>query len=189
MLIPGLINSKFMTYWAEMDLCRRAGAYWALLHIAVCLPDICSALQAPNGETKGHLYIAWCNRHLSDPLLKGDERWAMRCKVLHQGRASTGGQGRYAGFSFGQPAPGGQVSHGPVDSGGTLSLDVGLLSDGVRHGVDHWIQELEANPNRAKATNTERNLGSLVQVRQFTVPTPGPIMPGGPSFVIINKTS
>lgn len=169
MVKAGDVGAAFQIYWDEMARCRSAKTYWALLHVTVCLPDICAALQAPNGETTGALYIAWCEQHLQDPILTGAERYVMRCKVLHQGRASIGHPGRYSGFSFAQPATDGQVDHRRVE-GTTLVLDVGRLADEVREGVERWIQALESGPTGSLATNVEKNLGSLVRVRQFALP-------------------
>lgn len=149
-----------------MERCRKGGAFWSLLHVTVCLPDICAAVQSNNGETSGALYAAWCDQYLVDPMLFGVERYRMRCKVLHQGRASTGQPGRYTGFSFGQPAANGQVDHRRV-RGSTLILNVGSLSNEVRAGGQAWIVRLEAFPSSAEALNTKANLPSLVRVRQF----------------------
>jgi hypothetical protein len=169
-LIPGTLDDAFTTYWDEMRLCRNTRAYWALLHITVCLPDISAALQSQNGETTAKLYKDWCNLYLNDPLLTGTERYQMRCKVLHQGRATIDQPGRYAGFSFGQPAPGGQVDHGRVD-GKALNLDVGMLAKDTEAGVKRWIQQLETNPRSPEALNTRRNLKSLIRVRELSFPS------------------
>ena len=172
-----------------MEKCRNAGAYWSLLHVAVCLPDICAALESNDGEANGSRYINWCDRHLSDPILSGAERYRMRCKVLHQGRASTDQPaGRYVGFSFGQPATTGAVDHRRA-AGTTLNLDVGMLAQETKAGVVEWIQQLEASPSNPEALNTLRNLPSLVQVRQLSFPSPPINVPGSPPFVTTFKTS
>ena len=88
MLTPGSPGQAFSAYWQDMDRCRNARAFWSLLHVTICLPDICAALQSENGETKGARYISWCDKYLLNPMLSGSERYQMRCKVLHQGRAS-----------------------------------------------------------------------------------------------------
>ena len=187
MLKPGTLAERFVTYWEEMDRCRGQKTYWALLHMTVCLPDICAALESHNGESRGDLYVAWCDRHLPDPYLTGAERWRMRCKVLHQGRATTDQAGRYTGFSFGQPAANGYEDHGRVD-GAVLSVDVGRLAAEVRAGVERWIQEVEGNPGAAAASYTERNLASLVRVAQVLVPVAAPT--GGPAaYAVVSKTN
>jgi hypothetical protein len=58
MLQTGELGKAFKIYWDDVERCRLAEAYWSLLHVTICLPDICAALQSPNGETNGKLYIA-----------------------------------------------------------------------------------------------------------------------------------
>lgn len=189
MLAPGTLHAAFTTYWSDMDRCRNAGAYWALLHVTVCLPDICAALESADGETTGSRYVAWCERYLPDPLLSGAERYRMRCKVLHQGRATTDQPAcRYVGFSFGQPAATGEVDHRRVD-GLALNLDVGLLADEMKQSVTRWIRYLESNLGGPEALNVVRNLPSLVQVRQLAFPAPLGGASSIPGLGITLKTS
>jgi hypothetical protein len=169
MLKVGVLGEAFSIYWEDIARCRKGSAYWSLLHVAVCLPDICGALQSEDGESSKARYIAWCDQYLPNPMLLGSERYRMRCKVLHQGRASVDQPGRYKGFSFSQPAPTGQVDHMRLE-GSTLILDVGRLADEAHSGVIRWITELETQPSGVAALNVERNLPTLVRVRQFVLP-------------------
>jgi len=183
MLTPGSLNNAFQIYWDEMHRCTAGKAYWALLHVTVCLPDICAALESKNGKTEGSRYVAWCDKYLIDPALSGSERWQMRCKVLHEGRASIAASHRYDGFSFAQPAPKGQVDHMRL-VGKTLILDVGVLAAEMKAGVERWIQYLESNPSAPNALHAMANLSSLVQVRQFPHPASTRLVP-----IIINRSS
>jgi len=189
-LTPGSLQSALATYWDEMTRCRNSGAYWALLHVTVCLPDLCAALQSANGEADGQRYAKWCDVYVANSLLSGKERYRMRCKVLHQGRATTDqASSRYAGFSFGQPSSQGHVDHLRVD-GDCLNVDVGRLADEMQAGVVRWAQALEANPNSADARHAFKNLPSLVRVRQLSFPTPMAAgIAGMPQFVTTLKTS
>jgi hypothetical protein len=76
MLTPGELDNVFQMYWDDMERCRTGRAYWSLLHVTVCLPDICAALESVDGRTLGRLYIAWCDTYLSDALLTAEERYA-----------------------------------------------------------------------------------------------------------------
>lgn len=62
MLKRGDLDQAFQTYWDDIGRCRQAKAYWSLLHVTICLPAICAALQAINGEAGKKLYIAWCDQ-------------------------------------------------------------------------------------------------------------------------------
>ena len=187
MLKRGLLHKAFQTYWKDMERCRGAKAYWCLLHVTVCLPDICAALQSTDGESKGNRYIVWCDQWLAHAALSGVERWAMRCKVLHQGRASTGMHKRYTAFAFGQPHDTGTVDHMRVDST-TLHLDVGALAAETQQAVARWIEWLEANPSSSEARNVEKHLPSLVRVNRAVVMTPA--SSGGVTLIsIVGKTN
>ena len=188
MLQTGDLDQAFQTYWDDMDRCRQAKAYWSLLHVTVCLPDICAALQSANGETNKRLYIAWCERYFCDPGLTGCERYRMRCKVLHQGRAKTNQLGRYGAFAFGQPAQSGAVDHMRVDAH-TLHVDVGELATEMRDAVEGWIRALEARPTAVEAVNVARNLLSLVRVTPFVVSQAFPAPTGSIVTTIFNKTN
>ena len=187
MLTCGELSQAFDVYWNDIDLCRKCSAYWSLLHVTVCLPDICAALQSNDGETDGKRYIAWCEQYLPDQKLSGAERYRMRCKVLHQGRTSADQPGRYDGFSFAQPSETGQTDHRRIE-GKTFVLDVGMLSEEIRLAVRQWISHLEADPTSSESLNVERNLPTLVRVRRFLLPTPGAVEPTAPPTVI-NRSS
>jgi hypothetical protein len=181
MLTVGSLDQAFKIYWDEQVKCRKGRAYYALLHLTVCLPDVCAALQSADGKTTGPRYRAWSDEYLTNPMLTGSERWEMRCKVLHEGRASIPA-GRYDGFSFSQPAATGEVDHLRLD-GKTLILDVGKLADEMKGAVETWIGRLEAS-STAEASNTAKNLPSLIQVRHFPLPGVTGIRP-----IIINRSS
>lgn len=65
--------------------------YFLALAGALVIPDICSALEAPDGESKGYRYRAWFDEHaaplhnVGEPMLDGKTCWKFRCSFLHQG--------------------------------------------------------------------------------------------------------
>jgi hypothetical protein len=185
MLQPGTLTAAFLTYWADMDRCRTAKACWSLLHVTVCLPDICAALQLPDGQTHQPLYISWCDKFFLNPLLRGAERYRMRCKVLHQGRARTEKPGRYSAFSFGEPSPDGAIDHSRVENS-VLNLDVGELATETKAAVNAWIGALEADLSSPEALSVERNLASLVRVTSVVVPKSAD---GFQMTYVVNKTT
>lgn len=78
--------------------------YYGALLIALTLPDICRRLEDPNVEPKPG-YIAWFNKWMqhhyvgsSGPyrtrtvLLTGEDLYALRCSMLHQGEFNIEGQ-------------------------------------------------------------------------------------------------
>ena len=173
-MIDGAMSllTTFQIYWEDMDRCRKSAAFWSLLHVTICLPDICAALESTDGGTTGKKYRVWCNRWLKDRRLWGVERWRMRCKVLHQGRSSTDKRhSRYKSFIFGQTVSGPPVAHlkRDPDDARRLHVDVSELATETKKGVESWIAWLNANPRSTRARNAQRHSASLVQVRRMDV--------------------
>jgi hypothetical protein len=177
MLKPGDLSKAFKTYWDDMKKCRRVKAYWSLLHVTVCIPDICSALESNDGWSSGPRYIDWCDQWSNDPVssvqvkLSGIDRYVIRCNVLHQGRASGGAKrlsSQYSEFCFDRPSNSNESDHMRVD-GSTLHLDVGKLAEAAKNAVERWTESLEANPRTPKACNVEKHLKSLVKVTRTKV--------------------
>lgn len=56
------LEKAFHVYLDEIERCRQAGTYRALLHVLVSLPDICAALE-DTGWVTGEKYVEWCRRY------------------------------------------------------------------------------------------------------------------------------
>ena len=162
-LKPGQLDHALQPYWHEMRTCRQHRAYWALLHVTVCLPDICSALESESGRAKRKKYENWCERYLTHPKLSAAERYDMRCLVLHEGRTETREPARYERYSFGQPTYAGQADHMRVEER-TLHIDVDRLSQEVQNAAGRWIEEMEAESSGHRGEYVAANLSSLVRV-------------------------
>ena len=186
MLKKGELSKAFSVYWSDAERCLNAKAYWCLLHVAACLPDVCAALQSRTGKATPEKYQKWCDQYFNQTALTGLERYEIRCKVLHEGRARKSKRGRYAKFAFGQPDASGRFDH-VRSEGDTLHIDVGELYRETREAMRKWIIELESNPSSSKANFASQNLTSLIHVTNQSVPvaTAGGIQ----SFTIVNKTS
>jgi len=128
---------------------------------------IADTLQAADGESTGPRYKAWCDQFLANSILTGGERWRLRCKVLHQGRATTDQSGRYTDFAFGRPAETGETDHYRV-AGSTLHIDVGRFATETLDGLNRWIAAV-ASPAAASATTVAKNLPTLVKVSRGPV--------------------
>ena len=66
MLLAGLMKTAadleraFSVYFTEMESCEKAECYWALLHLAVILPDVCGALEFGSTSKVSKRYTDWC---------------------------------------------------------------------------------------------------------------------------------
>ncbi|MDN5912858.1 MAG: hypothetical protein L0H71_09310 [Yaniella sp.] len=78
----------------EIRAAVDGGAWILALAGMLALPDICAAIESPNGKTSGQKYRAWVERWLSKkyPMVDPADLYKMRCSFLHEGeiRSSSG---------------------------------------------------------------------------------------------------
>src|ERR1700693_5482967 len=109
---------------AKTRAANTAGLYYVALFSALALPDICAALESPDGEAKGDRYIAWFDRHAASGFLTGETAYYFRCAMLHQGK--TGHPKGYSKIVFVEPGASGTVFHNNVMND-ALNLDVRIF--------------------------------------------------------------
>lgn len=66
--------------------------WYAALFVCLTLPDICAALES--GTTSGSRYAEWFEKNLPQYMgfLSGNDCYALRCALLHQGSDDISGQ-------------------------------------------------------------------------------------------------
>jgi hypothetical protein len=76
------------TILQEIERALQSQMYYLALQATLTLPDICAALEAPNGRTSGDKYRAWFNANAAARLsfLTADDCYSLRCGVVHQGK-------------------------------------------------------------------------------------------------------
>jgi hypothetical protein len=188
MVSRGEIERAFEIYWADLRRAEAGGAHWAMLHVVLCLPDICAALSSSDGKTRGERYCRWCNAYLPQSLLNGEERWQMRNKVLHQGHAIVQRRSRYERFVYGYSTDRRRPDHLRVD-GESLQLDVGELAAETMRGVSRWAADVERNSNGQSAQTVARNLESLVRVQVIEIPFTCDSPVDAPLTTVVLKTN
>ena len=182
MLTQAKLKEAFKPYFDEIARCVENKCYFALLHLAVILPDICGALESSKGDSDGNSYMDWCKRYLCDPLLTPKEWWEIRCKLLHQGRTLME-KGRYRELVFIQPGMKDSNAHGRILDE-KLYLDVGEMVNKVRNALYQWFQDLESNAASTYPSNVESNLSALVCERP-----PMTINENGILFIVSTSTA
>ena len=153
----------FGVYYAEMDRCESVGAYWALLHLALVLPDICNAA----------MIVTFNAKHFpASARVTAADRFQMRNAVLHEGttlptnRAADKRQHtQYSSFSFVDPRSVTVVVHQNISPDGTnLTIDVKALADETRQAMRHWFDALQKDaPLNARV---EQNLSRVARAQQ-----------------------
>jgi hypothetical protein len=169
----GDLQNAFGEYLRQMERLHAApGLYWALLHIVVLIPDICGSLEASDGEASGDAYKSWCRRYLTaDPLtdpLNPEERWWMRCALLHTGRSgpSASKPSRYKAYEFHHeecPLHGQEMGQEQPRERLPVHLDVPVLYRGTLAGMNKWFEDVMAGARGTEFVAT--HLPRMLRVR------------------------
>jgi hypothetical protein len=147
------------TILREIDRALDAGLYYLAIAMALTVPDVCAALESPDGETSGPKYKAWYNANLASryPNITDADCWSLRCGVLHQGRCGHPNM-QYGRILFTIPNRQNNVFHNNIIND-ALNLDAVLFCRDVVTCARLWF---DAKWNEPVVQN---NLPNLVQLR------------------------
>lgn len=130
--------------------------YYAALFLTIILPSICGALESNDGQDSSARYIGWYDRYIDDLILKGDDCYALRCSLLHQGR-TTHRKSSFSRILFTYPNPNRNAFHNNFMAG-ALNLDIPLFCERVLRAVERWQAEVE------NTENYKRNLANTIRI-------------------------
>lgn len=154
----------------EIERGLNAGLYYLALICALSLPDICAALESPDGETTGQRYKEWYTAWLAPqyPELTAKDVYSLRCGVLHQGRIGTP-KCQYERILFSLPNAHHNTAHrnmmskretlpnGNAVDHVVLNLDLKTFCQDMITAVSRWYAAKQTDPN------VQNNLPRLVQ--------------------------
>jgi hypothetical protein len=134
--------------------------WYAAVGLALTLPDICGRLETPHVKLSKPRYVTWCNKYLvpgyttrvgadreEHVFLSGEDCYALRCAVLHEGRDDIVEQkARLAidSFVFTLPLPNGNSVH-RNSLGSRLQLEVHRFCWDICDGADQWNKDMSDN--------------------------------------------
>lgn len=128
--------------------------WYSALYIALTLPDICARIESDDGKTSGNKYVAWYERYLAPKyqfemhiFLGGNDCYALRCALLHEGGSDISTQQRrdvLDSFHF-------TVGHSHCNKiNAVLQLDVPTFCTDVCNSALDWERDFRANyPEKA----------------------------------------
>jgi hypothetical protein len=153
----------------EIERALDAQLYYPAVVMTLTLPDICAALESPDGKTSGQKYKDWYNRYLAEvsPGMTDVDCYSLRCGVVHQGRVGHPNL-RYSRIVFSLPQ---SAFRGSLVSGFNagsdevfLMLDAEQFCHAVMNQVRIWMEEKETD------ATVKMNLPRLVQFRPNGLP-------------------
>src|ERR1022692_3417221 len=85
---PGARMGPMEAILTEIDRALDAGLYYLAIALSLTLPDICGALESPDGGATRERFTAWYDTYLAQTYqsLTAADCYSLRCGVIHQGR-------------------------------------------------------------------------------------------------------
>lgn len=143
----------------EIEKALNAKLYYLGLVMVLTLPDICTALESPKGETSKKQYMKWYDENVAAkyPNLTANDCYSLRCGVVHQGRCGHPNM-QYARVLFTVPNDQKSGFHNNILNG-ALNLDAMIFCKDMMNRVRHWFSRVQTNQS------VKVNLAHLVQFR------------------------
>jgi len=129
--------------------------WYAALFIALTIPDICGALEHPN-EKSGTRYVNWYNKYmlpkyssiiLQHVFLSGDDCYALRCSLLHEGTGDIEKQKiskTLESVHFNKPSDKGGRLH-CNQRNNVLQLQVDVFCNDFISAVHQWLSDVQGD--------------------------------------------
>ena len=124
---------------------------------ALSIPDICGALESNGGRASGKRYKKWFDEWVSHKYggnLTGEQCYAFRCGIVHQGRAAHDNLG-FTRVIFVEPEAGGIFHNNIIND--ALNIDVDTFCQDIVSSVKEWERAV------SQTNNYKRNIPYLLQ--------------------------
>jgi len=124
----------------QIRAASRANLFYVALMSALALPDICGALESPNGQANGQRYAEWFDRHVAPSYprtLTGRDCYNFRCSMLHQGRMQHPASS-FERIFFVEPSAARNVFHNNVFNR-ALNINVRIFVEDIVVAAEKWL--------------------------------------------------
>jgi hypothetical protein len=131
----------------QIRLSLNNNLYYCALFVALSMPDICGAMESPDGQTDNQKYIKWFDVYVGSKyinFLSGEDCYYFRCSLLHQAR-SQHPKSNYARVIFVEPSVTTNIFHCNILND-ALNLDVRIFCEDIITGVQEWLLKFEGTP-------------------------------------------
>ena len=134
--------------------------WYAALFIALAIPDICGDLEQPSEKSSRVRYVNWYNKYmlpqysvtmpsLQEPhvFLSGDDCYALRCSILHQGTGDIGKQKVSTileSVRFNEPSDEGGGMHRNQYKN-VLQLRVDAFCNDIINATRQWLSDVQGD--------------------------------------------
>lgn len=135
---------------SQIRSANAGGLYYVALFSALALPDICGALEAPDGIATPQRYAAWFDQHVAAKYhgsLDGQTCYQFRCSMLHQATTQHP-KSQYSRILFLEPGRSSVVMHNNVIDD-ALNIDVRIFCEDMVTAVESWLPAARQLPHFA----------------------------------------
>jgi hypothetical protein len=155
----------------DVERALASGLWYSGLVVSLTIPEICAALEQPDGSGGSSRYKAWYEEFVgpSYSRLTAEDCYSLRCGMLHQGRMGRPGM-QYARVLFTLPNADNNYFHNNILND-ALNLDLVTFCRDLMAGAQQWYAARVDNPTIAK------NASNLVAYRPLGL---APYMVGMP---------
>ncbi|WP_461632268.1 hypothetical protein [Labilibaculum euxinus] len=150
----------------ELELSITNKMYWSALNTALLLPDICGALDSPNGQAKGGKYVAWFDKYVLPNYPDSINSWDfynLRCATIHQGKLNHT-NANYSKIIFQLPDNFGNTVHCTIFNNTVMNVSLEIFIEDVISGFEKWYNE------RSNVDFVAKNIENTVQYRENGLP-------------------
>lgn len=153
----------------DIDRLFGVGFYYAAIHIALSVPDICSSLElGPDERGRFRIegrYVAWCQTYLQPKfgIFTSEDCWALRGGVVHNGMLFGHPKAQYDRVVFQPPGLGDAHEVISDNNGGSQQIVLLLNVHRFCHLMIAAAQEWHAN--KGSDPTVRDNMRGLVRTR------------------------
>jgi len=118
--------------------------YYMSLMAALTIPDICAALDSPDGQTTGERYKEWFRKHLGATYgesFTAEDCYYFRCSLLHQGTTEHPNS-KYKKIICVEPTTNGSILHRNVLND-VFNIDVRIFCLDLAGAATQWLAQVE----------------------------------------------
>jgi hypothetical protein len=152
-LPPAQEDRRVDTILNEIEGALECGLYYLAVTSALTLPDICAALESPNGTTSKQSYKAWYDTWLAPkyPSIASGDMYTLRCAVVHEGtlgHSHSNMQYVRIVFVLTDGAPHCGFFYGNAgEEEYALSVHAGRFCKDIIDSVRQWYEAKKGDPN------------------------------------------
>jgi hypothetical protein len=154
----------------EIEAALTVGLYYLAVASSLALPDICGALENPDGKATSQRYKDWFEIWLAAkyPNITGDDMYRLRCGVVHEGRFDHPSMA-YDAIAFVIPGSRFHMHNCIFENNGGVQEKIMVLDPvqfcrDVIAAVAVWMAAKQNDPN------VQANIQRLVQYRPQGIP-------------------